>query len=207
MPEGIVPASGSEQSAAQPKIEVKEGKVFVDGHSYVKEADLIAAKKSLESQIAEQQKVHTESYDKARLELSTAQRQIAESSAKIKELTEAQGKGASEANSAELAKAREELAAAQAEAKAAKEGTVSYRKKLLQSSGVPEDTLKDMSVADLDGLEKALAILGKAKGGLGNYAAGGAGGGGSMPLTAMDRAKALLAATPISGTRNAPAGQ
>jgi multidrug efflux pump subunit AcrA (membrane-fusion protein) len=203
MPEGANPASGSDTKAPEPKFEIKEGKVLVDGHSYVKEADLIAAKRSLESQIADQQKVHTEAYDKARLELSSAQQQIAASSAKIKELTEAQGKGASEANSAELTKAREELKSAQEEAKVAKELGVNYRKKLLTvAGGVPEDTLKDMSMSDLDGLEKALTILGKAKGGLGNYATGGGNGGSSTPLTSMDRAKALLAATPIAGVRN-----
>jgi hypothetical protein len=204
MPEGANPASGNIEKAPEPKIELKEGKVFVDGHSYVKEADLIAAKKSLEGQIAEQQKVHTDAYDKARLELSSAQQQIAQSSAKIKELTDAQGKGAGDAES--LAKAKAELLVAQADAKAAREAGTGYRKKLLTvAGGVPEETLKDMSATDLDGLEKALLILGKAKGGLGNYATGGAGGGGTTPLTAMDRAKALLAATPISGVRNPPA--
>jgi len=202
MPEGENPVSGS-QPPAQPKIEIKEGKVLVDGHSYVKEADLIAAKKSLEGQIAEQQRVHTEAYDRARLELSSAQQQVASFNAKIKELTEAQSKGASEANSAELTKAKADLLAAQAEVKAAKDGGLTYRKKLLQlAGGVPEDTLKDMSTADLDGLEKALAILSKAKGGLGNYAAAGAGGGGSAPISELDRAKNLLANTPIAGVRN-----
>jgi multidrug efflux pump subunit AcrA (membrane-fusion protein) len=204
MPDGVNPASGESQQAAQPKFEVKEGKIFVDGHSYVKEADLIAAKKSLEAQSAEQQRVHNEAFDKAKIELSDAQKQIAASSAKIKELTEARNSGASEVDNAELAKARAELLAAQNDAKAAKESGVAYRKKLLTTvGGVPEETLKDMSAADLDGLEKALAILGKAKGGLGNYAAAGAGGTGTgMRPSELDRAKALLAATPIAGVRN-----
>lgn len=200
-------ASG-DNSAQAPKLEIKEGKPFIDGHAYVKESDLIASKKSLEQQLAEAQKVHNEAYDKARLELSAAQQQVAATSAKLKELeTQARQSGASGSESAtELVKAKQDLEAAKTELKNLQEGSVAYRKKYLQAvGGVSEEQLKDMSVADLDGLEKALAILGKnnSRGGPGNYMTlGGVAGGGTQPISELDRAKALLAKTPIAGVRN-----
>ena len=197
-------SSGNEQTpSTQPKLEVKDGSFFIDGHKYTKESDLIAAKKSLETQLSEQQKVHNDAYDKARLELSSVQQQVAAANAKVKELSDAQQKGAG--SSDDLAKAKSELDQVKKQLSDLSNNSLTYRKKYLQAvGGVSEDQLKDMSATDLDGLEKALLILGKTNNNNnpGNYAAGG-GRGSTTPLSAMDRARALIAATPQTGVRNA----
>ena len=71
------------------------------------------------------------------------------------------------------------------------------------------DVAKSLEAKDakqLDSFEEALKALSTGRGGPGNYLLGGSGGG-AAPVPEMDRAKAVIAATPIRGTRNEPAAK
>lgn len=198
------PEPKAEPIAPTAKVEIKEGKVLVDGKSFVRESQLIAAKMNLEGKLNQAQTVHNTAIDSAKLELSAAQKQIAELSAKVKEVTDASKSGA--ASSEDVAKVKQELEAAKSSAESLKADAakaLEYRRALLVVQyGVAADTIKEKSVAQLDAFEEALKAVATAKGGVGAYAIGG-GSGGAAPQTNMERASKLLAATPVRGTRTA----
>ena len=76
------------------KVEVKDGRVIVDGKKYVAESDLIAAKGSLETKLSTQQTAHEAAIDTAKLAESAAQQTIASLTAKAKEIEDAPKTGA-----------------------------------------------------------------------------------------------------------------
>ena len=202
----IEPTQNTPEPAANPilsnaKLEVKEGRVLVDGKAYVSESDLIAAKRSLESKLEQQQKAHESAIDIVKLESSSAQQQIAALNAKIQENEQARESGATSNDDA--AKVKQELegriSALEPEASKALE----YRRALMVLKyGVAEDTIKDKSMPQLDAFEEALKAVATARGGIGPYATGG-GTGDAAPQTPMDRAAKILASTPMRGTRTA----
>lgn len=195
-------ASGSEGNQT-PKFEFKDNAYIIDGKKAVFESDLIAAKKSLEAQLEKQQLVHNEAIDKAKLELSTAQQSIAQLNAQIKANEDARKSGATSDD--EAARIKTELEATKATVEALKTDAakaVEFRRAaMVLKYGVPEESLKDKSMSQLDSFEEALKALGTARGGVGNYAVGGGNGGASV-LSNMDRAAKILSSTPVRGTRN-----
>ncbi len=110
--------------------------------------------------------------------------------AKIKEL-EGQMQSAT-LNTAELTKAKEQVAALQKKADDAEKKLLDTRRThLSQIYGVPLETLINKSPEQLDIFEEALKIAGKRP--AGNYAIGGAYGGGAVVELPLDRARRVLA--------------
>jgi hypothetical protein len=196
-------ASGDNITA--PKFDFKDGVMTVDGKKVVYESDLIAAKKGLEKQIEEAQSVHNSAIDKARLDLSATQTQLAAASAKVKELEDASKAGAVSAE--EAAKQKADLEKAKTDAATAATAALDARKKniALQYPGVvTEEQLKEKTPEQLTALEEALkAVITSKGGGPGNYAIGG-GAGGTTPPNDMERARSILARTPYRGYREPP---
>jgi hypothetical protein len=190
-----------------PKVEVKDGHVLVDGRKYVKESDLIAAKESLQGQIETAQKTHNDAIDKLRLEVSTAQSEVAKANAALEEAKQARESGAISAE--ELAKVKQEAEAAKKDLADAQKSGLDYRRRFIMSTyNIPanSDTAKSIegkTSAQLDALEEALKALQGTKVGPGNYMVGGQGGG-ATPRTDRQRARELLDQTPFRGVRNAP---
>ncbi len=198
------PASPPASVAPTAKLEIKEGKVTVDGKSYVAESDLIAAKNSLEGKLTTQQTAHETAINAARLDVSGAQQQIATLNAKITENEEARKSGA--VSDTDAASVKQELETAKGsivalEASAGK--ALEYRRALLVLKyGVAEDTIKEKDMVALDSFEEAIKAVSTARGsGVGPYALGG-GTGDPAPQTNIDRAAAIIAATPVRGVRN-----
>ena len=74
-----------------------------------------------------------------------------------------------------------------------------YRRNVIVTTfGVSADVVKDKTVEQLDAFEEALKAVAAAKG-IGNYAAGGATGGGAVPEKPLDRAKRILAESEAAG--------
>jgi len=190
------------ESIAAAKVEVKDGRLIVDGKKYVAESDLIAAKESLKSAAEQAQAAHNEAMDRAKLELSESQAAIAAANAKIQELEKARSSGA--VSDEDTAKVKQELEAAISRAEEAESRSLELRRAYLALQyQIPPEQLKEKNMAQLDSFEEALKALATARGGAGPYAIGG-GAGGDAPKTDMDRARALLDATPVRGVRNAP---
>ena len=84
-----------------------------------------------------------------------------------------------------------------------REKLAEYRKKLIMTTynQVTAEQLENKTPEQLDAFEEALKALTISRGGPGPYAIPGSGGG-AAPLLPIDRAKALLEATPIRGARN-----
>lgn len=183
------------------KVEIKEGKVTVDGKAFVAESDLIAAKKGLEGKLDAQQKAHDLAVDAAKLEVSTAQQEVATLNAKIMETEEARKTGA--VSDEDAAKVKQDLEASIASIEKLTASTLEYRRALMVLRyGVAEDTIKDKTIPELDAFEEALKAVATAKGGAGPYAIGG-GTGEAAPATDMERAAKVLESTPVRGVRNA----
>ena len=201
-------AFGSESEPAQTtpaaptaKVEVKEGKVLIDGKPYVSESDMIAAKKSLESRLEQQQKAHEAAIDTVKLAESSAYQQIATLNAKIRENEQARESGAVSDEAA--AKVKQELETAKSSIETANKAALEYRRALMVLKyGVAEDTIKEKTMPQLDAFEEALKAVATARGGIGPYAIGG-GTGEAAPQTPMERAARILASTPVRGTRTA----
>jgi hypothetical protein len=175
--------------------------MVVDGKKVVFEHELIAAKKNLEQSIESAQTVHNEAIDKAKLDLSQTQTQLAAANAKVKELETARATGAT--SDAEVAKQKAALDVAKQSALDATNRVLELRKEkmVLQYNGVTLEQLKDKTTAQLDALEEALKAI-ASHGGAGPYAVGG-GAGGQAPISEDDRARAILAKTPMRGIREA----
>lgn len=201
--------AGQVPAAVQPtaKVEIKEGSVLVDGKKFVSESDLIAAKKSIEGKLTQAQTVHEQAIDKARIDLSAAQKQIAELSAKAKQMEEA-SKAAGDTPPEDVVKVKQELETSKASMEQISKSALEYRRTLLVLKyGVPEDTIKDKTMAQLDSFEEALKAVSASRGGsVGPYATGG-GATSAAPISDMDRASRVLAATPVRGTRQTVEGK
>lgn len=196
----------SEPIPSTAKVELKDGKVFVEGKDYVRESDLIAVKRSLEQKLEQAQTVHDQAIDKAKLELSEAQQQVASLNARIKSNEEAHKLGA--VTDEEAARVKQELETTKSSivaltAEAAR--ALDYRRALLvMQYGISADTIKDKDMKSLDSFEEALKAVSTAKGSgsIGPYAIGG-GTGEAAPQTPIERAAKILASTPVRGTRTA----
>ena len=211
-PEGNTGASGSEEEKQpeiepikpEAKVEIKEGKVLVDGKPFVAEHHLLAAKKGLEGKLEQQQTAHEQAINTTKLEVSEAQKQIATLNAQIKENEEARKSGAT--SEEEAARVKQELEAAKSsmeslKAEAAK--ALDYRRAaLVMQYGIAADTIKEKDMKSLDAFEEALKAVSTAKGGVGPYATGG-GTHEAVPQTDMERAQRILDNTPVRGTRSA----
>ena len=184
------------------KFEVADGGAMkVDGKKVVFESDLIAAKKSLQGDAEKAQTVHNTAIDTAKIELSTANQELAKANANIKTLTDAQGVGATSAE--EVARAKQEAETAKSGIEQANTAVLELRRAniILQSGGrVTKEQLDNKSLEQLDSFEEAFKALAGAGTGNGNYALGG-GGGAAVPMTDMDRATKALNDTPIRGVR------
>jgi hypothetical protein len=198
------PAGTPAAAPVAQKFEVKDGAMFVDGKKVTYESDLIATKKSLEQRLEQAQTVHNTAIDKAKIDLSEAQSKLAATNAKVQELETAQKKAVA-ASPEDAAKQAKAIQDAQTAATQAKQETLSLRIKnitLAYPGQVTEEQLKSKTPEQLAAFEEALKAVASSRGGLGPYATlGGGAGGGTGPLTEMDRAKALLAQTPYRGVR------
>jgi len=197
------PATPPEPIEPTAKVEVKDGKVLVDGKSFVAESDLIAAKKNLEGQLEKQQTAHEGAIDSAKLEASNALQQIAQLNATIQKNEQARQAGA--VSDEEAARVKQEAETTKSSLEQASARVLELRRAniVLASQGtVSEEQLKDKSLMELDSFEEALKALATSRSGLGPYALGG-GQGEAAPKTEMERAAETLASTPLTGTRSA----
>ncbi|KKN26600.1 hypothetical protein LCGC14_0872930, partial [marine sediment metagenome] len=185
-----------------PKVEVKDGATYLDGKKVVPESDLIASKKSLEGQLAQQQTAHETAIDTAKLDVSNAQQEIANLNAKIKENEQARESGA--VSDEDAAKVKQNLETAVSSIGTLTASALEHRRALLVLKyGVTEDTIKDKDISQLDSFEEALKAVSTARGGgVGPYAIGG-GTGEAAPQTDIERAAKILETTPVRGVRNA----
>lgn len=202
-PPPVTPSVGD----TTPKLEVKEGAIFIDGKKMVKESDLMALKQSSESAAEKAQTAHSEAIDAKSIELSAALQSVADLNAKFKEAQDAQGKGATPDE--EVARIKTDLADAltKVETLTATAGmALELKRALLVMQGFTADSLADKTMTQLDSLEEAAKALATSRGGnIGAYAIGG-GVGGAAPKTNIERAAEVIAATPIRGVREpAPA--
>ena len=199
------PATPPEASpiAQDAKVEVKDGRVLVEGKKFVAESDLIAAKNSLEGKLTQQQTAHDAAIDAAKVEASTAQQTIAQLNAKIKENEEARATGA--VTEQEAASVKQELETTKSSLEMLSTSSLAYRRELMvMKYGISADTIASKDSAALDSFEEAIKAVSAAKGGgVGPYAVGG-GVGEAAPQTAIERATKLLASTPVRGVRNEP---
>ncbi len=183
-------------------VTVAEGVLSLDGHKMVLESDLIAAKKSLESQAEQAQIVHNASIDTVKLEVSAAQQQAAALNAKVTELEHAREAGV--ASEADVTKLKTELETAKTQLNTANATVLDmHRARIVLSSNgaVTAEQLSEKSPEQLAAFEEALKTVSRA-GGPGAYVAG-SGGGDITPETPMERAGRILAATPVRGVRTA----
>ncbi len=189
--------------ASTAKVEIKEGKVEVDGKKFVPESQLIAAKKSLEGQMTTQQTAHETAIDAAKLEASEGQKQIATLNAKITENEQARKTGA--VTDEDAAKTKQELETAKSSIETLTNSSLETRRALLVLQyGVTADSIKDKSLPELASFEEAIKAVSTARGGgVGNYATGG-GTGEAAPQTNIERAAKVLESTPVRGVRNEP---
>ena len=182
------------------KFEVVEGKVQVDGKKFVPESDLIAAKNSLEGKMTTQQTAHETAINAAKLAESEGLKTIATLNAKITENEQARQAGAVTDEAA--AKNKTDLDAALASIETLTSGALEMRRaNLVLQYGVNADTIKEKSLAELNAFEEALKAVGTARNaGIGPYVVGG-GSGVPVAQTNIERAAAVIAATPQRGVR------
>lgn len=185
------------------KVEIVDGRVQVDGKKYILESDLMAAKNSLEGKMEQAQTAHNTAIDAARLEMSTAQQQIATLNAKIKETETARQTGA--VSDDEAARVKQELETTKSSLETTQAKSLEYRRELITKQhpgAVSLENLKDKTPEQLDALEEALKVVSNSSSrkGPGNYATGIATGE-PAPQTNMERATKILEATPERGVR------
>lgn len=198
------PATIPEPTTAEPsaKLEIKEGKVTVDGKAFVAESDLIASKKSLEGQIKTQQTAHETAIDAARLEVSGAQKEIATLNAKITENEQAREAGV--VTDEEATRVKQELETTKSSLETLSASALELKRaNIVLQYGVAPDTIKEKNMAELGSFEEALKAVDTARGGVGPYAIGG-GTGEAAPQTPIERAAKILESTPVRGVRNEP---
>lgn len=189
-----------------PRLEIRDNAIYLDGKKVVYESDLIAAKHSLESKLESAQSAHEQAIDAARLELSEAQKQVANLNVKLTEAQQARESGAT----VDVAKIEQELAAAKSSVESLQSDAakaLDYRREMMAAKySIPADSLQGKTMAQLDAFEEAAKALSTSRGASPGPYAVGAGGGTAEPMTEMDRARRLLDNTPVRGTRSeAPA--
>src|SRR3989304_5831714 len=173
------PAETPKPPASQPKVEVKDGVVTVDGKKYIKEADLMAAKESLQGQIESAQAKHNEAVDKLKLDVSAAQQSVAQANAALEEAKKARTAGDISAD--EMSRIKKEADEAKAALATAQTSGLDYRRKFIMAVyNIPanSDVAKSLEAKDakqLDSFEEALKALSTGRGGPGNYLIGGRG--------------------------------
>lgn len=193
--------------AAQPKLEIKDGVVMVDGKKFVPESQLMAAKESLQKDIDKAQQIHNDSVDKLKLDLSASQSDVAKANVALDEAKKARMSG--DISAEELSKIKKEAEDAKANFTAEQTAGLDYRRKyIIAAYSIPATSdvakkLSEKTAAQLDSFEEALKALSTSRGGPGNYAVSG-GSGGATVKTNMDRAKELISSTPYRGIRNTP---
>ena len=197
------------QPTSQPKLEVRDNTYYIDGKKAVFESDLIAAKHSLESRLESAQSTHEQAIDAARLELSEAQKQVANLNVQLTEAQQARESGATPA--VDVAKIEQELATAKSSVETLQADAVKaleYRRALLSTQySIPVDSLKDKDMKALDSFEEALKAVATSRGATPGPYAVGSPGGTAAPMSDMDRARRLIDSTPVRGTRNEPPAQ
>ena len=172
-----------------PAFESKDGVMSVDGRKVVYESDLIAAKESLRHQAEEAQTAHNGAIDKAGLDLSGAQQQLAAANAKVTELEQARESGVASAE--EVARVKQELETAKGSAETATAKSLEYRRQLISTTyHLPVEQLSGKTIEQLDSFEEALKAVSQTKGGVGAYAVGGATA--TAPEAPLDRARRTL---------------
>ena len=177
--------------------------MMVGGRKVVYETDLIAAKRSLEGKLEQQQAVHVEAIDKAQLEKSEALQSVAQLNAKMQELEQARQSGV--VSEEDITRLKQELEAAKNGQETASNALLELRRAniVLASGGnVTAEQLKDKNPIQLDAFEEAVKVVNSSRGSAGSYATGG-GSGSATPETPMERARRTLDNTPIRGTRTA----
>jgi len=190
----VAPATGEQQ------VVTKDGKMFIGDREIVYASDLMAAKKGLEGKLGETQQTHDQATTALRQELSGSQDTVAQLTAKLKTAEEASKSGA--ANIEEVAKLKSELAVANAKVTASEGAVLELKRTHLKTMyNIPEEQLKDKTAVQLEALEEAFKTV-RTQSGPGAYALGAGGGGGPVPATPIDRAKAILQNTPVRGVRN-----
>lgn len=202
--QGTNPPAGNTEDTqpVAPKLEVKEGKYFIDGKVFVPEKDLMAVKESSKAELKTITEAHSAAVDKLSLEKSDAIKQVATAQAALKEAQEARNSG--EASAEEVSKLKKDLELAKSELTTTTNKMKDLRVKSISTSfGIPADKLATMSDKELDSVETALAALGNNRG-PGNYAIGSSSG----PINArteQERAARILeSATQV---RNPPANK
>lgn len=165
-------SGGSDQT---PELELKDGAIFLDGRKVVYESDLIAAKKSLETQLSQAQSA----FDTAKLDLTESQKTVATLNARIQELGQARQTGA--VSEEEYARVKQELETAKSSLESASTNSqqaLEYRRALIALQyNISADTVKDKDMKSLDAFEEALKAVATTRGkGPGNYFTGGGGG-------------------------------
>lgn len=191
--------------AATAKMELKEGRVMVDGKKFVAESDLIAAKESLEKQMRIAQTTHNNAVDAAKLETSEANKQVAILNARIQENEQARQAGV--VSEEEATRVKQELETTKGSIETLTNNSLGYRRELMQMRyGISAETIVAKNHIELDSFEEAIKAVSTAKGGgVGPYALGGGGTGDAAPQTDIERATKLLESTPYRGVHNAPA--
>jgi len=156
----------------------------------VPESDLISVKKGMEHQIDELKTSHAAELEGLNSKLSDTNTNLVASEAKAKDLEERLSQ--SNISAEELSKVKKELGTAQTAVKSLTDKTLEYRRRIVALGyGIPEDTIKDKTLEQLDAFEEALRAVSATKG-IGNYALTQGGGGGATE-TPIERAKAMIA--------------
>lgn len=193
-------APSTPSSPVSPELKVEGDKMFVGGKEVVYASDLAAVKEGSEKQLEKAETAHNQALGDLRQELSTAQTNVADLTAKLNTANQASQAGT--ASTQEADKLKQDLEAANTKVTGAETRILELKRTHLKDFyRVPEEQLKDKTVVQLDALEEALKVVG-ANRGAGNYAFGAAPGGGAPPETPIDRAKRVLANTPYLGVRN-----
>lgn len=209
-------SSGDEGSGAAttsatdttPKLNTTDGVMKVDGKKVVYESDLIAAKKSLETAGEQAQTVHNDAIDKAKVDLSDTQQQLAAANAKLQEYDKARTTGAEAQDTEATARAKQDTDAANSRVETAEAKSLELRRaNLVLQYQISAEQLAEKNMEQLDSFEEALkAIAASQGGGAGKYALG-SGSGDAVPQTPLERASAVIANTPVRGVRTAESQQ
>ena len=199
------PTTSESTPDTQPKVEIKDGVVMVDGKKYVKESDLIAAKGSLQGRLDEAQTAHSAAVDKLKLEVSEAHQAVAQANAALEEARKAGNTGG--ISEEEVSRIKSEAETAKAAAETANTSLLEMKRKLIMATyNITADSeagrsLETKDSVQLDSFEEALKALATARGGAGPYALG-SGSGSAAPMSDHDRAMKILENTPVRGVRN-----
>jgi|Deesub1362A_J573_1020465.scaffolds.fasta_scaffold10745_2 chromosome segregation ATPase len=158
----------------------------------VPEKDLLvlkSQKESLEQKLKQAEEQARQTIEQLQSQLSEIQQRQYASEARAKELEEKLNQSASSAE--ELAKVKSQLESVQKNAEEYANRALEFRRKLLVTTyNIPEETVKDKTMEQLDLYEEALKAVASTKG-VGSYATGGGTGAGA-PETPLDRARRIV---------------